>query len=107
MTSIAIVGSASRRLTSAIHCAAVIPGSTRQSIVASATDGMTLTFGGSPTPDRRLVSEIVECWIALLNLFLAKVPTRDFIVSSTLKEDRGGGSQSSRANARTSRSFGF
>ena len=34
---------------------------------------MTLTFGGSPTPERRLVSEIVECWIALLNLLAAKV----------------------------------
>ena len=65
-----------------------MPGSTRQSSVASATDGMTLTFGGSPTPERRLVSEIVECWIALLNLLAASVPTRDFIVSST-RERRG------------------
>ena len=41
---------------------------------------MTLIFGGSPTPDRNQVSAIVECWIALVNLFVANVPTRDFIV---------------------------
>ena len=67
------------------------PGSTRQSIVASAIDGMTLTFGGSPTPERRLVSEIVELRIALLNLFGASVPTRASSVSRTSNLDDGAG----------------
>ena len=60
-----------------------MPGSTRQSRPASATDGITLIFGGSPTPERNQVSEIVDCWIALVNLFFAKVPTFACIMSST------------------------
>jgi hypothetical protein len=66
-----------------------------------------LTFGGSPTPDRRLVSEIVERWIALLNLLSASVPTRAFSVSSTSNVDAGAGDASSRPSAFTSLSFGF
>ena len=50
---------------------------------ASATDGITLIFGGSPTPERNQVSAIVDCWIALVNLFAANVPTRAFMTSST------------------------
>ena len=47
---------------------------TRQSRPASATDGMTLIFGGSPTPDRIHVTEIVDFWIAFVNVFAANVP---------------------------------
>src|SRR5947207_699302 len=75
MISIFSAESPRRRRTSAIHSAVVVPGSTRQSRPASATDGMTLIFGGSPTPDRIQVTEIVDFWIALVNLFVANVPT--------------------------------
>ena len=94
------------------------PGSTRQSRPASATDGMTLIFGGSPTPERNQVSEIVDCWIALVNLFFANVPTFACIMSSTDGSRRrvgrsaagfgeAGAAPSSRASAFTSRSFGL
>ena len=75
MTSIFSSGSPRRRRTSASHASRVTPGSSRQSRVACATEGITLTFGGSPTPERSVVSEIVECWIAFVYLFRASVPT--------------------------------
>src|SRR4026209_42830 len=105
--SILISGSPRRRRISSSHSSFEVPGSTRQSIVASAIDGMTLTFGGSPTPERRLVTEIVECWIALLNLLSGNVPTRDLNVSTTLNDEDGNGCDSIRASALTRRSFGF
>ena len=83
MTSIFSDGSPRRRCTSAIHCSRVVPGRTRQSSPASATDGITLIFGGSPTPDRIQVTEIVDRRMALVNLFSANVPTRPFMVSSS------------------------
>ena len=62
-----IPGSPSRRSISVIHWSFGVPGSTRQSRAASAIDGMTLTFGGSPTPerrrrerDRRVLDRVVE-----------------------------------------------
>ena len=83
-----------------------MPGSTRQSSSASATDGMTFTFGGSPTPERRLVIDIVDVWIALLNLLSASAPTRVFIVSTTRKRAAGIGSFSRRPSARIRFSIG-
>src|SRR5947199_4316351 len=111
MMSIFSVGSPRRRRTSATHSAVVVPGSTRQSSPASATDGMTLIFGGSPTPDRNHVSEIVDCWIAFVNLFFAKAPTFAFIMSRTVgSRDVDAGAvavdPNNRANALTRRSFG-
>ncbi len=70
-------------------------------------DGITLAFGGSPTPALSVVIEIVERWMALLNLLSASAPTRDLSVSSTLNCAVGMGSLNSFASARTSRSFGF
>src|SRR5207244_12256731 len=56
-----------RRLNSAIHSSRVTPGNRRQSSPASATDGITLIFGGLPTPERTHVTAIVDCWIAFVN----------------------------------------
>src|SRR5258708_5034297 len=96
ITSIVIVGWAGRGVIPASHWSAVVPGKTRQSIVASAIEGITFTLGGSPTPDRRLVREIVECWIALLNLFaVSGAPMRRFLLSTT-----GNGAAASRSAKR-------
>src|SRR6476660_4428583 len=101
MISTLIVGSARRRSISLIHCGPVVPGNTRQSIVASATEGMTLAFGGSPTPERRLVREMVDCWIALLNLFTVNgPPIRCFIVATTGNGAAAIGSANRRDSAR-------
>lgn len=68
-------GSLMRALISETNSAAFWPGSRRQSSVASASDGMTFAFGGSPTPLRREVTESVFCWTAFMNLFGANSPS--------------------------------
>ena len=42
-----------------------------------------LSFGGSPTPERSEVSEMVECRMAFVNLFVASSPILPVMVSST------------------------
>src|ERR1700741_1419779 len=61
-------GSLIRAFISEINSSALVPGSSRQSSVASLADGMTLGRGGDPTPAVREVREMVLRWIAELNL---------------------------------------
>src|SRR5436309_9070633 len=62
-------GSLILALISLMNSSAFTPGSRRQSRVASLADGITLAFGGSPTPALRVVREIVLPRIAEVNLF--------------------------------------
>src|SRR5216117_1635657 len=64
MISIETRGSLIRAFISEINSSELTPGSSRQSRLASAVEGITLALGGEPTPDVRVVSEIVLRWIA-------------------------------------------
>ncbi len=68
---------------------------------------MTLTLGGSPTPERRLVREMVVFWMALVNLFFRNVPSSRWSVSRTGFDAAGKGSPRRRSRACTSLSFGI
>src|SRR5690348_521485 len=63
------LGSLMRAFMSEINSSALVPGSSRQSSVASLVDGMTLGRGGEPTPAVNEVSDTVLRWMAELNLF--------------------------------------
>src|SRR5690349_9764377 len=77
-------GSLMRAFMSEMNSSALVPGRRRQSRDASAVDGITLDLGGEPTPDVRVVSEMVFRWIAEVNLFTTSgTPIARFISSTT------------------------
>jgi len=67
----------------AAKVSAEVAGSRRQSSVASARDGITLTLGGSPTPAVRLVSEIVSWSRAAIKVGPSVIPARTASSSAT------------------------
>ncbi len=76
------------------------PGSRRQSIDAVASDGITFSLGGSPTPARSVVSEMVLRRMALANRLSASFPSRASIASRIGSACRGVSASVIRVRAR-------
>src|SRR5437870_4515253 len=102
ISSIDTRGSLMRAFISETNSSALTPGNRRQSMVASAVEGITFTFAGDPTPELNVVSEAVLTWMASVYLLRASGPPMLRTISATTGCGLAGGSAIALSSARIS-----